>query len=141
MIVERLKAIRHRLGYSQKDMIQKLKISKSTYSRWETGEKIIPLKHLIHLCNILNISIDYFLGIEENKIPLESPLQLDAKRIGKNILEIRKKAQLSQQELAESLHTTQSTISSYENGKTIILTAFLYDICTKFKISAQNILN
>jgi len=49
MIVERLKAIRHRLGYSQKDMIQKLKISKSTYSRWETGEKIIPLKHLIHL--------------------------------------------------------------------------------------------
>ncbi len=33
------------------------------------------------------------------------------------------------------LHTSQSTISSYESGTTMILTAFLYEMCTKLNVS------
>lgn len=141
MIVERLKAIRCRLGLSQKKMRELLNVSKSTYSRWETGEKIIPLKHLVNLCNELQISIDFLLGISENKTPLnKNALEVNMEKIGTNIYELRKKQNLTQKELAAKLNTTQSTISAYENGKTILLTAFLCDICTQFKISALEIL-
>lgn len=141
MIVERLKAIRCRLGLSQKKMIEKLNVSKSTYSRWETGEKIIPLKHLVNFCNEMHISIDYLLGISNDKKEKnKKALELNLEKIGLNIYELRKKHNLTQKELAEKLNTTQSTISSYENGKTILLTAFLCDICTQFKISALEIL-
>ncbi len=136
MIVEKLKEVRIRLGLSQKEMIQKLNVSKSTYSRWETGEKIIPLKHLINYCNVMQISIDYIIGISDSKIPIKNITNTNAKKIGENIKKLRNKEKLTQQELAEILHTTQSTISSYENGKNTILTAFLCDICAKFKISA-----
>ena len=37
------------------------------------------------------------------------------------------------------LHTSQSTISSYEHGNTIILTAFLYEMCSKLNVSANYI--
>ena len=48
---------------------------------------------------------------------------------------LRKKFNLSQNDLAKLLNTSHSTISAYENGKTLILTVFAYSIATKFEIS------
>ncbi len=42
---------------------------------------------------------------------------------------------LFQYQLANFLNTTQSTISAYENGKTMILTAFAYQIAKEYQIS------
>ena len=52
MFENRLKFIREREGIKQQDLAKKLKISKSTYSNYENERYIIPLKHLIHFCNI-----------------------------------------------------------------------------------------
>lgn len=38
-------------------------------------------------------------------------------------------------DLAKSLNTTQSTIWAYETGRTLILTAFAYQICVKYNVS------
>ena len=43
-------------------------------------------------------------------------------------------------EIANLLNTTHSTISAYENGKTLILTSFLYQICKTYNISVYEIL-
>ena len=51
----------------------------------------------------------------------------------------RKKHKLSQKVLAKLLNTSQSTISSYEHGNTMILTAFLYEMCTKLNVSMNYI--
>ena len=48
---------------------------------------------------------------------------------------------LTQSEFADSINTTQSVISAYESGKTLIQTTFLYDICLKYKISTNKIIN
>ena len=48
---------------------------------------------------------------------------------------IREENSLTLRTLADELSTTSSTISAYETGKTLILTAFAYQICKKYKVS------
>lgn len=140
MICEHLILIRNRLGLSQREFAEKLNISKSTYSRWETGEKIIPLKHLINLCNYTNTSCDYIFGLSENKKNLKKKIDLNIQSIGERLKQIRIKNKLSQKEFAKAINTVQSVISAYENGYVLIQTSFLYDICVKFHVSADYIL-
>lgn len=141
MNFERLKFIRESLELSQKELANKLKVSESTYSRWETGEKIIPFKHLITLCNITKLSIDYILGITDEKSYFENFIIINKKEIGKKLREARKKNDLTQEKLARQLNTTHSTISAYENGKVLILTSFAYQIAKKYDISLDWLCN
>ena len=132
---ERLIEIREDNSLSQRDLASILNISKSTYARWETQEQIIPLNRLVDFCNYFKVSKDYALNLSnENKYkkPISS---LDRKLIGNNIKLIRKKFSLTQQNLADLLNTSHSTISAYEAGKTLILTIFAYQICLKYNIS------
>ena len=48
--------------------------------------------------------------------------------LDKNQREIASVLGISQQALADLLNTSHSTISAYESGKTLILTAFAYQI-------------
>ena len=132
---ERLIEIREDNNLSQRDLASILNVSKSTYARWETQEQIIPLNRLVDFCNYFKVSMDYALNLSnENKYkkPISS---LDRKLIGNNIKLIRKKFSLTQQNLADLLNTSHSTISAYEAGKTLILTIFTYQICLKYNIS------
>ena len=136
MKYENLIFIRNRLGLSQRELAQKLNVSKSTYARWETGENIIPLNHLIDLCNYAKVTPDYILNLTNKKNSLKTKIILNNKMIGQKIKQIRKNNNLTQKEMAKAINTTQSVISAYENGLTNIQTAFLYDICIKLNISA-----
>ena len=140
MKYERIIYMRETLELSQREMAKLLKISKSTYGRWETGEKIIPLKHLINMCNMTMISLDYALGLTNKKEPLKEKISIDKKTFGNKLKQIRIKHNLTQDELAKILNTTQSVISAYENGKNLIQTAFLYDECNKFEIEINLII-
>ena len=135
MISERLKDFREDNDLFQKEIAEKIGISQQTYSMWENGTKIIPLKHLNTLCNIYDVNMDYFLGISNKKIKTNKIKTLDKKLIGSNIKKIRNDNNLTIRNLANYLNTTPSTISAYENGKTLILTAFAYQICIKYNIS------
>ena len=55
--------------------------------------------------------------------------------IAERLKDIRIENDLSQKDLAILLNTSQSTISAYEAGKTIILTAFALEIVKKYNIS------
>ena len=63
------------------------------------------------------------------------------KKIGNTIKMIRKKNNLTQKDLANLLNTSQSTISAYENGKTLVLTAFVYSLAIQFNIPSDIICN
>lgn len=136
VIFPRLTNIREGLDLSQNKMAEHLKVSQATYSRWETGKEIIPLSKLNEYCNYTKHSMDYICGIintERNDINLNKVL--DKKIIGTRLELFRIQNGLFQYQLAEFLNTTQSTISAYENGKTLILTAFIYQIAKEYNIS------
>ena len=131
----RLNEIREKHDLSQRKVAIKLKISKSYYNYFESGERIIPLTRLNDFCNLFHVDFDYALGLTNHNIMTKELKVLDKKLIGNRIKEIRKKNKLTQSDLADILNTSQSTISSYEHGNTIILTAFLYEMCTKLNVS------
>ena len=135
MIFEKLKNLRENNDLTQRQIALKLNVSKSTYNRWETGETFIPLKHLNNLCNFYNLSMDYIVNLSNNKNYDNVKNEINKKIIGKRIVYLRKKFNLSQNDLAKLLNTSHSTISAYENGKTLILTVFAYSIATKFNVS------
>ena len=65
--VQKLKDIREDHDLSQKDMANILKVNRSTYSLWELGINIIPIKYLSLFADYFNYSIDYILGITNQK--------------------------------------------------------------------------
>ena len=62
MNFQKLIELREDFNLKQKDIAKLLNITQQTYSLWENGSKIIPLKHLNSLCNYYNVSMDYMLG-------------------------------------------------------------------------------
>ena len=140
MIYNKLKDIREDADLTQNDMAKMINTSQANYSRWETSKEFIPLKKLIILCNYFNINMDYVLGI--SKIKKENKISsINKKRIGKNLKNLRKTNSVSQKDLAKLLNTTQSTISAYESGKTILLTAFAVEIVKKYNVSLEWLCN
>ena len=135
MFNTRLIDIREENELTQRKVAEILNISKSTYSRWETQEKIIPLKHLNNMCNKFNTSMDFILKINNKNILYHEINEIDKSLVGKRLKKIRLDNNLTQECLANILNTTHSTISSYENGKTLILTSFAYQICKNYNIS------
>ena len=68
MIRIRIKEIRENNDMSQRSLREVLKVGKSTYSRWETGEQLIPLTRLNEFCNYFHVSMDYALGIQKQTL-------------------------------------------------------------------------
>ncbi len=136
---ENLKKIRETYELTQRDMAKVLEISKSSYNNYETGEQIIPLKRLNDFCNKFHVSIDYVSSLTNKNTYIPNTYKLNKIEIGKRMKQIRLKNKLTQEELALILNTTQSNISSYEQGKTLIITAFLYNFAKHFSISMDYI--
>lgn len=131
----RLRELRELEFLRQQDIADILKVSRSTYSTWEIGIKIIPLKHLNTLADYYNTSIDYILGLTKKKTKYQKLKSLDKKIIGNNLKKLRHNKNLSLRDLAQILNTTSSTISAYETGKTLLLTAFAIELAKKYHIS------
>lgn len=136
----RLREIREKHDLTVREMAKKMKISKSYYSAFETGEKIIPLDRMITFCNLFHLSVDYVLGIKEFNIVPVKRLHLKKQIYAKRIRQLRKKNDLTETMLAEMIKINQSTLSSYENSKTIMPTATLYLLCKKLNVSADYVL-
>ena len=134
---KRLFDLREYKDLSQIKLADYLGITQQTYSLWEKGTKIIPLKHLNSLSNFYEISMDYIVSLtdEKNNSSIIKLTELNKNEIGSRIKKIREDNNLTLRDLAKELNTTSSTISAYETGKTLILTAFAYQICIKYNVS------
>lgn len=141
MDFSRLAMIREKKELSQREVATILHVSKSTYARWETGEQVIPLIHLNNFCKYFKVTMDYVLNLSnQNNFNNNTYNQeINKNIIGKNIKLVRKKYQLTQKELAKAINTSQSTISSYEKGKTLVLTVFIYNLALNFNLSVDKI--
>lgn len=59
---EKLKALRVQFGLSQKQVAEKLNVSPSIVSGYETGERTPSTENLLSLSYLYNVSTDYLLG-------------------------------------------------------------------------------
>ena len=68
MKFKRIKDLREDHDKFQKDIAQILGISQQYYSEYEKGNRTIPINHLITLARYYNTSIDYIVGLSDEKI-------------------------------------------------------------------------
>ena len=134
-ILIRLKDVRQDLDMTQNVVATKLNIKQGVYSRWENGKEMIPLIRLNELCNFFHYTMDYITGLTLTNKKSDCTHAIDFKICGDRLKLWRKSKGLTQKQLAEILNTTQSTISAYEAGKTLILTAFAYQLAKTYHVS------
>lgn len=70
---EKLKELRTKYGFSQKQVAERLGVSPSIVSGYETGERTPSTEVLLSLSYIYNCSVDYLLG----KQPQEPKMTID----------------------------------------------------------------
>ena len=137
---EKLREIREEMNITQRKMSLILNLNIDVYGQYEREYYIMPLKHLIEVCNYFNVSLDYIFGFSKTKQYKNIGKNIDKGIVGKRLKEFRKENKLTQSELANTLNTTQAVIANYERERNYIATPFLYTICKKYHISADYLL-
>ena len=66
--MQNLRRMREAKGLTQKEMAEKLQVSKPTYCHYETGRYEPDIKTILWLSNFFDCSIDYLLGHQSSNI-------------------------------------------------------------------------
>lgn len=72
-----------------------------------------------------------------SRIMKEITIQYDSKEFGKRLKRIRKRMNITQEQLAEKLNLSVDSVSNFETGKTTCMPDHLIKICQLFNISAD----
>ena len=65
--LDKIRNIREDRELTQKELSEKLYVSKKTYERYENGERIPPIDFMIRLADFYNVSLDYLCDREKEK--------------------------------------------------------------------------
>ncbi len=66
---ERLRDLRENQDFKQNDIAKILNVSQVAYSYYELGKRQIPIDLLIKLAQFYHTSVDYLLGITDERKP------------------------------------------------------------------------
>ena len=68
-VYQRLRDLREDADLNQIQLARLLEMSQTGYSKYETGENDIPTQVLIKLARLYKTSVDYILGLTNNRTP------------------------------------------------------------------------
>ncbi len=136
--MKRLAEIREDQDITQEEMAKILKVKRSAYSLWELGINIIPLEYLYNYAKYFNLSIDYALGLTNNRTKVIYP-DIDLNIIGNKLKDLRISKNLSQRELGKKFQVSQVCIGKYELGKIWPSTSVIIKYSTYFNVSITDI--
>lgn len=62
---KRIREIRQKNGLTQPQFAEKIGTTKNQISKYELDKEPIPVKHIIKICKVFNISADWLLGLKD----------------------------------------------------------------------------
>lgn len=132
----RISNIREEKELTQQQLASIIGGSRVNISNWENEKEFPNINRVNKIADYFQVSIDYIFHLSNKKKYADLKSGEIIKSVaGQRLKTFRKENNLTLRKLAEQLNTTSSTISAYETGKTLILTAFAIQICQKYKIS------
>lgn len=142
----RIRHARTRAGLNQREVGEALGISADSVSDIEFGRRHISLPHLEVLALIFNVPVGYFWSedaIDEPNLdfPTQEATTLRQRIIGTLLRQARTKAGRTQDEAAELLDISSTTLSDYEYGKTEIPLQDLESLSDFLKVSLDYFLD
>ena len=66
---ERIRNLREDADLTQAQMGEKINVPQRTYAYYESGERMVPLQVLAALAQYHHVSVDYLLGLTDEKTP------------------------------------------------------------------------
>ena len=130
----RMKDLREDNDLTQQDIANYLNVTRGTYSMYECGSNIIPLYLLDQLSLKYQVSIDYLVGLSNEKNnKIVKPMNFDI--MCQRLKEQRIKNELSQQNVSKAIGITQSHYATYENGRNILPITRLIKIAKLYNVS------
>lgn len=63
---DRLKTVRLKQGFTQKELASSLNITRAAYSAWESGRNEPSFALLASICKTLGVSADYLIGLSDS---------------------------------------------------------------------------
>lgn len=114
---KRLKVLRLKDGYTQKELAKQIGLGQSSYSRYGSGiEHILPKTiHLENLANTLNVPVSYLIG-ETEELPISDNNAFKPTTFAERLSSLRKERGYSQVNLAQSLGISRQAYNKYERG-------------------------
>jgi len=109
-----LKTLRIENNLLQNDLAKLLKISQNGYSQYENSQRNIPINILKILAKHYNTSIDYLVGITNNRKPYKKSIIKNEFKDINRLKEIREDRDLTQIEIAKLLNMSRAGYSLYE---------------------------
>lgn len=136
MSYNKINEIREEYDLTQQELANIIGGSRVNISNWENDKEIPNIQRINNMVDYFNISLDYMFKLSHDKSYMDIKKgDLDRIITGKRLKEFRESKNLTLKMLAKELNTTSSTISAYETGKNMLLTAFAIQICKKYRIS------
>ncbi len=132
-LANRIKQLREQHGMSQKDLANKLGVSRVAVTKYEKGEST-PSRRLKQFADVFHVSTDYLLG---NHDCLETTSEKQ-KAVGERISILRKKNKLDKASLAKICNVTTRAVTAWEDGitspslETISKLAEVFDTTTDY---------
>ena len=71
MPYQRIRDLREDADLTQKEVAEISQMHKTTYVRYESGEREIPLKIAVALAQYYGVSLDYLAGLSDRAKPLK----------------------------------------------------------------------
>lgn len=65
--IKRIRDLREDSDLTQAQVAEYLGTSQTMYARYERGANELPIRHLMKLCDLYNVSSDYILGRPEKQ--------------------------------------------------------------------------
>ena len=66
---ERIRNLREDADLTQAQLGEHINVPQRTYAYYESGERLIPPQVLVALARFYHVSIDYLLGLTDQKLP------------------------------------------------------------------------
>lgn len=138
---ERMKILRKKLGLSQAEMDNKLRIPIGYVSLIETGRKQLKEDEISNICDIFNVKIDWLIegtgemfGLEGPTIPANDRGAIEA---GKKLKELRERGGLTQKEFAKLVGLNYWHIVLAEQGTRLLNDEQTKKICDAFDVKEE----
>lgn len=134
-LANRIRSLREQAGLSQKELADKLGISRVAVTKYESGEST-PARRLKVIADIFGVSVDYLLRGEE--CTTTTTTNTDTLGVGNRIRLLRKQKHLDKSALAKLCDVTTRTVTSWEDGTTqpslvaVTKLARIFDVSTDY---------